>query len=85
MGDLRQRGEEEQGAWVRVKGSKLSHDGKFGFENKYTMYEIGYDQVMKKTDAYTRYGGVSMSYSDGSSSYDSGSGDNKNKAISVFI
>lgn len=85
MGDLRQRGEEEQGAWVRVKGSKLSHDGKFGFENKYTMYEIGYDQVMKKTDAYTRYGGVSMSYSDGSSSYDSGSGDNKNKAISFYM
>lgn len=80
MGDLRQRGEEEQGAWVRVKGSKLSHDGKFGFENKYTMYEIGYDQVMKKTDAYTRYGGVSMSYSDGS-----GSGDNKNKAISFYM
>lgn len=85
MGDLRQRGEEEQGAWVRVKGSKLSHDGKFGFENKYTMYEIGYDQVMKKTDAYTRYGGVSMSYSDSSSSYDSGSGDNKNKAISFYM
>ena len=85
MGDLRQRGEEEQGAWVRVKGSKLSHDGKFGFENKYTIYEIGYDQVMKKTDAYTRYGGVSMSYSDGSSSYDSGSGDNKNKAISFYM
>ena len=85
MGDLRQRGEEEHGAWVRVKCSKLSHDGKFGFENKYTMYEIGYDQVMKKTDAYTRYGGVSMSYSDGSSSYDSGSGDNKNKAISFYM
>lgn len=85
MGDLRQHGEAEQGAWVRLKGSKLSHDGKYGFENKYTMYEIGYDQVMKKTDAYTRYGGVALSYSDGSSSYDSGSGDNKNKAVSFYV
>ena len=85
MGDLRQQGEDAQGVWVRLKGGKLSHDGKYGFENKYTMYELGYDQVMKKTADYTRYGGVSMSYSDGSSSYDSGSGDNKNKAVSFYV
>ncbi|WP_455653252.1 autotransporter outer membrane beta-barrel domain-containing protein [Phascolarctobacterium sp.] len=85
MGDLRQQGEDAQGVWVRLKGGKLSHDGKYGFENKYTMYELGYDQVMKKTADYTRYGGVSMSYSDGSSSYDSGSGDNKNKALSFYV
>lgn len=85
MGDLRQQGGEAQGVWVRLKGGKLSHDGKYGFENKYTMYELGYDQVMKKTADYTRYGGVSMSYSDGSSSYDSGSGDNKNKALSFYV
>lgn len=85
MGDLRQQGGDAQGVWVRLKGGKLSHDGKYGFENKYTMYELGYDQVMKKTADYTRYGGVSMSYSDGSSSYDSGSGDNKNKAVSFYV
>lgn len=85
MGDLRQQGGDAQGVWVRLKGGKLSHDGKYGFENKYTMYELGYDQVMKKTADYTRYGGVSVSYSDGSSSYDSGSGDNKNKAVSFYV
>ena len=85
MGDLRQQGGDAQGVWVRLKGGKLSHDGKYGFENKYTMYELGYDQVMKKTADYTRYGGVSVSYSDGSSSYDSGSGDNKNKALSFYV
>lgn len=83
MGDLRQQGGDAQGVWVRLKGGKLSHDGKYGFENKYTMYELGYDQVMKKTADYTRYGGVSVSYSDGSSSYDSG--DNKNKALSFYV
>ena len=45
MGELRHNGEEEQGAWFRVKGSKISRDSKFGFENKYTAYELGYDQV----------------------------------------
>ena len=29
------------------------------------MYELGYDQKMKQTDKYTRYGGVSFSYTDG--------------------
>lgn len=85
MGDLRQSGGEAQGVWVRVKGSKLGHSGKYGFENKYTTYELGYDQLMKQTDAYTRYGGVSVSYGDGSSSYESGSGDNKNKAVNFYM
>ena len=57
MGELRHNGEEEQGAWFRVKGSKIGRDGKFGFENKYTAYELGYDQVMKKTADKTRYQG----------------------------
>lgn len=85
MGDLRHDGEAEQGAWVRVQGSKIGRDGKFKFENKYTMYELGYDQKMKQTDKYTRYGGVSLSYSDGDSSYRNGSGDNKNKAINFYV
>lgn len=49
------------------------------------MYELGYDQKMKQTDKYTRYGGVSFSYTDGSSSYRSGDGDNKNKAINFYV
>ena len=52
--------EEEQGAWFRVKGSKISRDSKFGFENKYTAYELGYDQVTKRTADKTRYQGVGL-------------------------
>lgn len=85
MGDLRHNGDTAQGAWVRVQGSKIGREGKFKFENKYTMYELGYDQKMKQTDKYTRYGGVSFSYTDGSSSYRSGDGDNKNKAINFYV
>lgn len=85
LGDLRHNGDAAQGAWVRVQGSKIGRDGKFKFENKYTMYEMGYDQKMKQTDKYTRYGGVSFSYTDGSSSYRSGDGDNKNKAINFYV
>ena len=84
MGELRHNGEEEQGVWFRVKGSKIGRDGKFGFENKYTAYELGYDQVMKKTADKTRYQGAAISYTDGSSSYSKGSGDNSSKSISFY-
>ena len=84
MGELRHNGEEDQGAWFRVKGSKIGRSGKFGFENKYTAYELGYDELTKNTADVKRYQGAALSYADGSSSYSSGSGDNSSKAISFY-
>lgn len=84
LGDLRQHGADEQGVWVRVKGGKLSRSDQFEFENKYTQYELGYDQKLKSTPAYTRYAGISFSYFDGDSSYSSGSGENKVKALNIY-
>lgn len=84
MGELRHNGEESKGAWFRVKGSKIGRGGKFGFDNKYTAYELGYDQVAKCTVDKTRYQGAAISYTDGSSSYSRGSGDNSSKAISFY-
>lgn len=82
LGDLRQHGREEEGVWVRVKGGKLSRSDQFEFENKYTQYELGYDQKLKSTPAYTRYAGISFSYLDGDSSYSSG--ENKVKALNIY-
>ena len=47
MGELRQNGDDVKGAWFRVKGSKIGRAGKFCFENKYTAYELGYDELTK--------------------------------------
>lgn len=82
MGELRHNSEEEQGAWFRVKGSKIGYDG--SFENKYTTYELGYDTVTKRTDDVVRYQGAALSYVDGKSSYSCGSGDNHGKSISFY-
>lgn len=82
MGELRHNGEEEQGAWFRVKGSKIGYDG--SFENKYTTYELGYDTVTKRTDDVVRYQGAALRYVDGKSSYSCGSGDNHGKSISFY-
>lgn len=84
LGDLRQSGDSENGVWLRLKGTKISRNGRFSFENKYTTYELGYDKVLRQTDDYTRYGGVAFSYGDGSSSYAGGSGSNHNKAIGLY-
>ncbi|WP_302154452.1 autotransporter outer membrane beta-barrel domain-containing protein [Phascolarctobacterium faecium] len=84
MGELRYNGEAAKGAWFRVKGSKIGREGKFGFENKYTAYELGYDEVTKRTAEKTRYQGAALSYTDGSGSYSRGSGDNSSKAISFY-
>ena len=84
MGELRNNGEDAKGAWFRMQGSKIGRSGSFGFENKYTAYELGYDEVTKRTEDVTRYQGVAFSYTDGNSSYSRGSGDNSSKAISFY-
>lgn len=84
MGELRINGNNEQGAWFRVHGAEISQNDSAGFENKYTTYELGYDQVTKKTADMTRYTGAALSYTDGSSSYESGSGENHSKALSFY-
>lgn len=84
MGELRINGNNEQGAWFRVHGAEISQNDSAGFENKYTTYELGYDQVTKKTADMTPYTGAALSYTDGSSSYESGSGENHSKALSFY-
>ena len=84
MGELRNNGGDEQGAWFRVHGSKINRDDNAAFENQYTSYELGYDQVTKKTEDVTRYTGAALSYTDGNSSYDTGSGENHSKSLSFY-
>lgn len=84
MGELRHNGDDAKGVWFRVNGSKIGRSGSWGFENKYTAYELGYDEVIKRTDDFVRYNGVVLNYTDGSSSYRSGNGGNDAKAISFY-
>lgn len=40
MGELRHNGDDAKGVWFRVNGSKIGRSGSWGFENKYTAYEL---------------------------------------------
>ena len=81
MGDLRHETNNEAGIWVRVKGGKYSGDG---FSNRHTMYQLGYDDVVKNTDKLKRYQGVAFSYDDGKNSFNRGSGKLKAKSIGFY-
>ena len=81
MGDLRHETNNEEGVWVRVKGGKYSGDG---FSNRHTMYQLGYDDVVKENEKLKRYQGVAFSYDDGKNSFDRGSGKLKAKSIGFY-
>lgn len=81
MGDLRHETNNEEGFWVRVKGGKYSGDG---FSNRHTMYQLGYDDVVKNTDRLKRYQGIAFSYDDGKNSFNRGSGKLKAKSIGFY-
>ena len=81
MGNLRQNFNKEDGIWVRVKGGKYSGDG---FSNHHTMYQVGYDALVKDTDELKRYQGVAFSYDDGKNSFHRGNGKLKAKSIGFY-
>ena len=81
MGDLRHETNNEEGVWVRVKGGKYSGDG---FSNRHTMYQLGYDDVVKENEKMKRYQGVAFAYDDGKNSFNRGSGKLKAKSIGFY-
>lgn len=81
MGDLHYETNNEEGVWMRVKGGKYSGDG---FSNRHTMYQLGYDDVVKENEKLKRYQGVAFSYNDGKNSFNRGSGKLKAKSIGFY-
>lgn len=81
MGDLRHETNNDEGVWGRVKGGKYSGDG---FSNRHTMYQLGYDDVVKENEKLKRYQGVAFSYNDGKNSFNRGSGKLKAKSIGFY-
>lgn len=84
LGDLRQDGENTEGFWIRNTGSEFEKDNTFGFKTKYNRLQAGYDKLLNNNDDKKVYGGVAVSYTDGSSTYDRGSGDIKETALSLY-
>lgn len=76
LGELR-NSEGEHGVWTRM----IRGEGKYhSVKNQFNKYELGYDG--KVGSDWTL--GASLSYTDGSTSFAKGSGENKHKGLSVY-
>lgn len=80
LGELR-NSNGEHGVWARmVRGE--SEYGAQSIKNQYNTYQLGYDEKLSTNDHWTV--GAAISYTDGQSSFENGSGENTSKGLSFY-
>ncbi|WP_293720049.1 autotransporter outer membrane beta-barrel domain-containing protein [uncultured Phascolarctobacterium sp.] len=77
LGALGNGSERADGIWARTQAGRFSG---FGYEGRYNLYQLGYDQ---KADARSTYG-LAVDYGDGTGDYTKGSGKDKLTAFSFY-
>ena len=77
LGALGNGSERADGIWARTQAGRFSG---FGYEGRYNLYQLGYDQ---KADARSNYG-LAVDYGDGTGDYNKGSGKDKLTAFSLY-
>lgn len=80
MGELRDT-QGTSGVWARVYGGEFELDG--NYKNKYQTYQVGYDKNYDYAGGKL-FLGYLFSYTDGSTDYDLGSGDNSSFGAGVY-
>lgn len=84
MGELHSGIQGKEGIWARVKGSEIQRDGQFPFEDKYTTYEVGYDQLASHRADRDHYQGIAFDYMEGKASYFGGRSDTNSYALGLY-
>lgn len=80
LGELR-NSNGEHGVWTRmVRGE--SEYGAQNVKNQYNIYQLGYDEKLSTNDNWTV--GAAISYSEGNSSFEYGSGEDKSTGFAVY-
>lgn len=80
MGELRDT-QGTSGVWARVYGGEFELDG--NYKNKYQTYQVGYDKSYDYAGGKL-FLGYLFSYTDGSTDYDLGSGENSSFGAGVY-
>lgn len=80
MGELRDT-QGTSGVWARVYGGEFELDG--NYKNKYQTYQVGYDKNYDYAGGKL-FLGYLFSYTDGSTDYDLGSGENNSFGAGVY-
>lgn len=80
LGELR-NGNGEYGIWARMMRGESEY-GTQSIKNQYNTYQLGYDEKLSTNNHWTV--GAAISYTDGQSSFENGSGENTNKGLSLY-
>ena len=84
MGDLRKGEPGQEGIWARVKGTSIRRNGQFPFEDRYTTYEVGYDQLAGHSDTQDHYQGIGFGYTEGRGAYFGSRSDTNSYALGWY-
>lgn len=80
LGELR-NSNGEHGVWTRMTRGESKY-GNQSIKNQYNSYQIGYDEKLSTNKAWTV--GAALTYTDGESSFDKGTGENTHKGMAVY-
>ena len=80
LGELR-NSNGEHGIWTRMTRGESKY-GNQSIKNQYNSYQIGYDEKLSTNKAWTV--GAALTYTDGESSFDKGTGENTHKGMAVY-
>lgn len=83
LGELRSA-RESSGLWAKLYGGETEYARDTYFKNKYQTYQIGYDKRIAAADGDSWFVGGALSYTDGSSAYESGGGENSSAGLSLY-
>lgn len=80
LGELRDS-KGQHGAWARMARGESKY-GSQNIKNQYNYYQVGYDEKLSVNPNWTV--GVALTRTEGSSSFSTGSGDNKHTGVALY-
>lgn len=80
LGELRDSSG-EHGVWLRMTRGESKY-GAQSIKNQYNSYQLGYDEKLSVNKNWTV--GAALTYTDASSSFSNGKGENKHKGLAVY-
>lgn len=74
----------QQGLWARMLTGETKYDQDTSFKNKYQTFQVGYDKRISEKDNDAWFVGGALSYTDGSTDYDRGNGENSATGLTLY-
>lgn len=74
----------QHGLWARMLAGETKYNQDTSFKNQYQTFQVGYDKRIAGKDNDTWFVGGALSYTDGSTDYERGTGDNSATGLALY-